>query len=386
MGKGFKGLVQYQFKETREKAARMLDTNMGTDDAKEMIKSLADVSQQRPRVAKPVLHIIAAWHERDEVSDETMKEVSRRLLDRLGMSEDNHQYLLVRHEDTKHPHMHIVANRVGLDGSVMAPEFCGRKVRDEATKIDIEHGFTSPQKAVSAAARRGERIPEGMRLSPPSRDGNEQISLTKMNEREGMRSAKHQVFTRVKEALLTCDGTLENLDEEVRKRGVSPDWSFNKEGRFNGASFTLMNADGTEPLRHGEGEEGEFVGNTYTFKGSQLGPKPGLSRDYIEKALQARSDAIDRQESRASVKSERAATRKANQEARRRAFADLAQSSKERRTIVGSRVGNTRRRYRAYHQRGHSSVLSLLRLLTTQHVPTFKLPSGPPTLRPPRLR
>lgn len=387
MGKGFKGLVQYQFKETREKAARMLSTNLGTDDAQEMVKSLVDVAQQRPRVAKPVLHVIASWHERDEVSDEVMERVARRLLDRLGMPEENHQYLLVRHEDTKHPHLHIVANRVGLDGEVMAPEFSGKKAREEATKLDLEYGFTSPQKAVAAAARRGERVPEGMRLSPPSRDGSDPIALNKMNEREGLRSAKHQVYTRVKEALMACDGTLEDLDEEVRKRGVSPDWTFNKEGRFNGASFTLMNDDGTEPIRHGQDEDGEFAGSTYTFKGSQLGPKPGLSRDYIEKALQARADAVDRQEQRAEARAARSAARKANKEARQRALADLARSRNERRLVVGSRLGSTQRRYRVYRHKGlHASVVSLLQLLTNQKIPTFKIPTGLPGLRPPRLR
>jgi hypothetical protein len=374
-GKGFKGLVQYQFKETRDKAARLIATNMGTDDAQEITKALIDVARERPHAAKPVLHLIASWHERDDVSDEMMEQVGKRLLNSIGMSEENHQYLLVRHEDTKNPHFHIVANRVGLDGSIAAPQFTGRKLREEATKIDIEQGFTAPQRAVAGAIKRGEKIPIGMKLSSPSRDGNESISLTKMQQREGMRSAKHQVYERVKDALWNCDGSFADFDKRIRKNGVSPDWSYDKQGKFNGASFTLMNVDGTEPIRHGQTDDGSFAGYTYTFKGSQLGPRPGLSRNYLEKSLEARRKRSGQVE---------------NTEAKEKEFyvdAFKRYNSDGKRVIVGDKKGKTRRKHRAYRKKSlHSSVLSILRLFG-QSTPVFKLPYSKFTpLRPPRLR
>jgi hypothetical protein len=222
-------------------------------------------------------------------------------------------------------------------------------------------------------------------MSPPSREANEPIALTKMQEREGMRSAKHQVYSSVKDALMTCDGTLEDLDEEVRKRGVMPDWSFNQDGEFNGASFTLMNSDGSEPVRHGDGDG--FEGATYTFKGSQLGPKPGLSRDYINKVLIARQEAVERKQAKVEGKAQRQAERKAQLEERRKAFADQVRAQKTRRLIVGSRVGTTRRRFAAYNNPlQHSAVFSILKLLAIKKVPSFKLPKSFPTFHPPRMR
>ena len=62
------------------------------------------------KLARPVLHYSLSWAQ-DETPDK--REMSRavdRSLEALGL--EGHEALIVAHEDTQHPHVHVIANRV----------------------------------------------------------------------------------------------------------------------------------------------------------------------------------------------------------------------------------------------------------------------------------
>ena len=74
------------------------------------LKRLAGGSPGGRKLAKPVLHYSLSWA-RDETPDR--REMSRAVdgsLEALGL--EGHEALIVAHDDTRHPHVHVVANRV----------------------------------------------------------------------------------------------------------------------------------------------------------------------------------------------------------------------------------------------------------------------------------
>ena len=74
------------------------------------LKRLAGGSPGGRKLAKPVLHYSLSWA-RDETPDKG--EMSRAVdgsLEALGL--EGHEALIVAHEDTRHPHVHVIANRV----------------------------------------------------------------------------------------------------------------------------------------------------------------------------------------------------------------------------------------------------------------------------------
>ncbi|WP_420448995.1 relaxase/mobilization nuclease domain-containing protein [Candidatus Palauibacter sp.] len=90
-----------------ERAARLM---AATAKAAPDLKRLAGGSRGGRKLAKPVLHYSLSWA-RDETPDR--REMSRAVdgsLEALGL--DGHEALVVAHEDTRHPHVHVVANRV----------------------------------------------------------------------------------------------------------------------------------------------------------------------------------------------------------------------------------------------------------------------------------
>ncbi|MDE2877860.1 relaxase/mobilization nuclease domain-containing protein [Candidatus Palauibacter soopunensis] len=90
-----------------ERAARLM---AATAKAAPDLKRLAGGSRGGRKLAKPVLHYSLSWAQ-DETPDKG--EMSRAVdgsLEALGL--DGHEALIVAHEDTRHPHVHVIANRV----------------------------------------------------------------------------------------------------------------------------------------------------------------------------------------------------------------------------------------------------------------------------------
>ncbi len=90
-----------------ERAARLM---AATAKAAPDLKRLAGGARGGRKLAKPVLHYSLSWA-RDETPDK--REMSRavdRSLEALGL--EGHEALIVAHEDTRHPHVHVIANRV----------------------------------------------------------------------------------------------------------------------------------------------------------------------------------------------------------------------------------------------------------------------------------
>ena len=90
-----------------ERAARLM---AATAKAAPDLKRLAGGARGGRKLAKPVLHYSLSWA-RDEAP--TRQEMSRAVdgsLEVLGL--EGHEALIVAHDDARHPHVHVVANRV----------------------------------------------------------------------------------------------------------------------------------------------------------------------------------------------------------------------------------------------------------------------------------
>ena len=91
-------------------------------------KTIADSFQiqasMRPKVKSPVKHVSLAFSPHDaarfsddEKGDALMVEIARKWMERMGIR--NTQYIIARHHDTKHPHCHLVFNRIDNDGNLI---------------------------------------------------------------------------------------------------------------------------------------------------------------------------------------------------------------------------------------------------------------------------
>ncbi len=108
---------------TRERVAFTVTRNCVNDDpeqaidemwttaaAQDELKREAGLKLGGRKCTNPVKTISLSWHPSETPTQEQMIEAADSYLKKMGWSE--HQALFVGHNDTEHPHIHIILNRV----------------------------------------------------------------------------------------------------------------------------------------------------------------------------------------------------------------------------------------------------------------------------------
>jgi hypothetical protein len=133
-----------------ENRAEVLEYNMCFGNKKELITQFNDVRALRPQLSQPVMHISLSLDPEDRFTKEKLRQIGQDFAHEFGF--EKNQYLTIYHKDTKHPHLHIVANRVGFDGSRISDSNSYRKVAELCRKLEIKHELKqvlSPQRFLS---------------------------------------------------------------------------------------------------------------------------------------------------------------------------------------------------------------------------------------------
>ncbi|OWR81207.1 hypothetical protein SJDPG12_09545, partial [Porphyromonas gingivalis SJD12] len=113
-GRGFRGVINYVLE--KERAQLLQAEGIRLKDREAIIRSFVTQSKLNPKVTKPVAHISLDFSAQDKgrLTDAFMVKVAQEYLQKMGYS--NTQYLIARHHDTDHPHIHMIINRIDNDG------------------------------------------------------------------------------------------------------------------------------------------------------------------------------------------------------------------------------------------------------------------------------
>ena len=113
-GRGFRGVVNYVL--DKEKAALLHAEGVRTKDEDTIALSFIIQSKLSPNISRPVAHVSLDFSIQDKVklTDEFMVSLAQEYLKKMGY--ENTQYIIARHHDTDHPHIHMVINRIDNDG------------------------------------------------------------------------------------------------------------------------------------------------------------------------------------------------------------------------------------------------------------------------------
>ncbi|MDH6355919.1 hypothetical protein M2132_002270 [Dysgonomonas sp. PH5-45] len=117
-GRSFKGCVSYVLD---DKNAQILATEGVLEtDTQSIINSFYMQSLLNPNLSKCVGHIPLSFSPDDKqrMTDQFLERIAKEYMQAMGIK--NTQYLIVRHSNTNHPHLHIVFNRVDYDGKTIS--------------------------------------------------------------------------------------------------------------------------------------------------------------------------------------------------------------------------------------------------------------------------
>jgi hypothetical protein len=144
-GKGFKGALRYNLEKVDKGIAEVLDHSFVSVSEKSILKEIQMIKVLRPNLQKFFYHTSINFPPSENLTNATMTQIGKDYLQESGFTQN--QYIMFRHHDADHPHLHILVNRINYDGKVLSDsnDFarCEKILRDLEKKYNLTEVISS---------------------------------------------------------------------------------------------------------------------------------------------------------------------------------------------------------------------------------------------------
>ncbi|MFR9165036.1 MAG: relaxase/mobilization nuclease domain-containing protein [Dysgonomonas sp.] len=207
-GKSFKGCVSYVM---GKENATLIDSEGVLDiDTQSIINSFYLQSLMNPKLAKSVGHIPLSYAKEDEdklTDNKMMVQLAKEYMQMMKI--ENTQYIIVRHNDTEHPHCHIIFNRVDNEGKTISDKNDYARNERVTKALKEKYGLTFGK-------------------------GKEQVNTQKLNDPD---KVKYEIYTAIKTALRQSPDWIQ-FHSELKKQRINIRFKYKgKTGEVQGISF-----------------------------------------------------------------------------------------------------------------------------------------------------
>lgn len=235
-GAGFRGVLDYVF--DQGKGHERVGGNLAGRDAREMASEFGALRELRPDIERPVWHCSLSLPAGERLSAERWERVSSDFMSRMGFTEAT-PYVAVRHQDTQHDHVHIVASRIDATGRVWHGQWEARRAIEATQALEREHGLA---------------LTEGL-----GKSRNERRRLTDREINRAVRTGEEPPRQRLQNLVshaLEGRPTAVEFAERLELAGVEVRANLASTGRMSGFSFAI----------DGVAFKGQQLGANYTWK------------------------------------------------------------------------------------------------------------------------
>lgn len=154
-GSDFYGVISYNNKKIITGNACVIDSNINEGSVVAQTKEFNIVRQLRPNLSKVVYHTSLNLAYEDNLSDQEFGNLAREYLEGMGFNDN--QYIIYKHLDQDHSHIHIVANRVKFSGDVVSDSQDYKRSEALVRKLEKKYNLTElVQKEESNSLTQGE--------------------------------------------------------------------------------------------------------------------------------------------------------------------------------------------------------------------------------------
>ncbi|HVT16577.1 MAG TPA: relaxase/mobilization nuclease domain-containing protein [Thermoanaerobaculia bacterium] len=235
-GKGFRGVLNYCL-DAKKLPERVAGTMAG-EDARNLAREFRDARAANEEVRKPVFHASLSADPQDRLTAEQWRQIAETYVERMGYGDC--LWVAVRHRDTDHDHLHIIASRITHDGRRVA-DWQERK-RGEAIVRDLEREHDIRQVAPSHEA--GRAAPGRGELAGFARTG-----------QVGVKARLQELV----ELAARDRPTMGEFGQRLEALGVGVRLNLARTGRVSGISYEL----------DGVAMKGSALGRAYSWGGLQ---------------------------------------------------------------------------------------------------------------------
>ncbi|MDB5014114.1 MAG: relaxase [Daejeonella sp.] len=143
IGKYIPGIIGYNEHKVEKGVAELLAAeNFSTDASKltfsNKLKHFAAFAEKNRRTRTNALHISLNFDNADKLNNQLLVEIGRRYMTGIGFSDQ--PYLVYRHDDAAHPHVHIVTTNIQSDGQRIDLHNIGKN-KSEIVRKELEKEF-----------------------------------------------------------------------------------------------------------------------------------------------------------------------------------------------------------------------------------------------------
>jgi len=138
-GRSFGGCIRYIV--DKQEAKILAAEGVRMQNASTLTTDFNLQRKMRPELGKAVGHLVLSWSKEDlsKLSDEIMAERAKEYMDKMGIR--NTQYVVVRHSDREHPHLHLIYNRVDNNGKTITDKNDYARNIKTCKEITLKYGY-----------------------------------------------------------------------------------------------------------------------------------------------------------------------------------------------------------------------------------------------------
>jgi hypothetical protein len=206
-GRSFGGCIRYVV--DRQEAKILHAEGVRMQNASALIQDFNLQRKMRPELGKAVGHLILSWSKEDlnKLSDAIMVERAKEYMEKVGIR--NTQFVVVRHTDKAHPHLHLIYNRVDNNGRTISDKNNFAKNVKACKEITIKYGYHLGQ-------------------------GKELVNRQALRGKEKIR---YELYDAIKAAMKAAT-TWKELEAQLAKQGIAIAYKYRSgTGEVQGISF-----------------------------------------------------------------------------------------------------------------------------------------------------
>lgn len=214
-GSGFRGVLDYAF---GKGDAEVICGTMSGRDPRTLAAEFGLSRAARPDVSKPVWHTSLSLPPGETRTPAEWSLIIEDFMDGMGLG--GHQYVAVRHHDTDHEHVHIIASRIGLDGGLYLGKWDAKRAIKLTADLEVKHGLTVTKGLEDGPAP----------VATPTR---KEVEMAIRTGDAPPRVALQQIV----DAALETPGSIFDFMDRLEAAGVGVRANVASTGKMNGFSF-----------------------------------------------------------------------------------------------------------------------------------------------------